>query len=195
MAFNGITSKEYEEITHGIANQVFNNKHSTDLQGAFGTNNKVTGASKYRHQIDVSVGNKSHLLMIECKCWNKKVTTEVLLTFAARVADIKESNTHRQVYGILVSTKGFDPGAVTLAAHFEIKLCLVTSPGDFYINYDDYGMAGQSDQLTITDRQVAIFRCTVCAGELVTDGGPWYCPGGHGHMDGNDFQVTSEASE
>ena len=97
--------------------------------------NRETGASGYRHQIDVSVRTATELHLIECKYWKRRVTPEALLSFAARVHDIRDANRGCVVNGAVATTKGHSEGVGTLAQYFDVTLQRVASAHEFAFLY------------------------------------------------------------
>lgn len=97
--------------------------------------NRETGASGYQHQIDVSVRTASELHLIECKYWKRRVTPEALLSFAARVNDIRQANPGCVVKGAVATTKGHSQGVGTLTQYFDVILQRVASAHEFAFLY------------------------------------------------------------
>lgn len=90
---------------------------------------KYLGKSGHRHQIDVSaefrVAGLKFLVLVECKCYSRKVGVDEVMEFASRIEDV---GAHK---GILVSTVGFQDGAATFAASKGIALVIVCDLGWF----------------------------------------------------------------
>jgi hypothetical protein len=113
--------------------------------------NRITGASGYAHQIDVSIQARTELHVIECKCWKRRVTGESVLTLLGRIHDIQAANPSLTVRGALATTKGFQRGAEKVASHYGILLQFVQSPSEFALRYKDRVHLGVADQATCTD--------------------------------------------
>ncbi|OLD89326.1 MAG: hypothetical protein DMD38_10780 [Gemmatimonadetes bacterium] len=122
---------------------------------AHGRGNKISGASGYPHQIDVSFAVQGEVHIIECKCWKKKVTPDAVLVLAARVHDIAGALRSQKVRGALATSRGCGPGATELASYFGIILQNATSPHDFVLTYRDRISAGVTESLTLAEHAVA----------------------------------------
>lgn len=88
------------------------------------------------YKIDVSYSLKlsgfDYLTLVECKYWNSYVTREKVGYFKAILDDLKAQK------GIIVTTKGFQKGAVTYAKSQNIGLVKITNSNYFerYSNFD-----------------------------------------------------------
>ena len=85
---------------------------------------KYEGMSGFSHEIDLSfecdvVGSRI-LTLVECKCYSSKVKAEEVLEFLGRIRDI---GAHK---GILVTTTGFQKGAVAIAKAHNIALVIAS---------------------------------------------------------------------
>src|ERR1051325_10140254 len=83
---------------------------------------KKTG---HNHEIDVSIelhiAGLTILILVECKYYKNKVEISDILEFAQRIDDISANK------GVLVSTVGFQPGAIKVADGYGIAL-VTTAP-------------------------------------------------------------------
>jgi len=116
-----------------------------------GRPSRETGASGYRHQIDVSVRTATELHLIECKYWKRRVTPEALLSFAARLHDIREANPGCAVKGAVATTKSHSEGVGMLAQYFDVTLQRIASAHEFAFIYkskipSDPGRASEADR-------------------------------------------------
>ena len=130
-----MNSAAYEELVASIAKHVFeavDELDETDI--GYGSKNRISGASGYHHQIDVSVPGISDLYLIECKCWAKPIPVEAVLAFFGRIQDINSSE-HRVVHGTVATTVGFQPGAEKVAKHFGIHLVKIKSEFSFALYF------------------------------------------------------------
>jgi hypothetical protein len=98
-----------------------------------GSKNRVTGASEYKHQIDVSLKVGEWIVLVECKRWYVRVGVQEVLVLASRAADIGERNPNRKLWISLVSTQGASKNARALARQFNIKLDTVHTPREYAI--------------------------------------------------------------
>jgi hypothetical protein len=81
----------------------------------------LRGKSGAPRQIDVAIrssqgGLISHLVLVECKYWRKRVKREQVDGLVTAIDDLNASR------GIIFSTEGFQEGAVTLAEHKGVEL-------------------------------------------------------------------------
>lgn len=126
----------YEFATSQIANKMTN---ITDLalDGLRGTGrkNRWKGASGYVHQIDVSLENQSHVLLVECKLHTRPATVKDVLCLLSRQIDISggqkslsDSNINaadgREVRAALVVIGKIQRGVMTLASHYRRQISL-----------------------------------------------------------------------
>ena len=129
-------SDEYENLVKQVVGSLLKAVEGLpDDSVEWGRRNHQTGASGYRHQIDVSVRTVTEIHLIECKYWKRRVTPEALLSFVARVRDTSETNPGRVVKGAVATTRGHSEGVRTLAEYFDVTLQRVASPDDFAILY------------------------------------------------------------
>jgi hypothetical protein len=118
-------------------------------------NRKIIGvASGHKHQIDIVVEFKFSkfkiVVLVECKKYGRKVGIDDVLEFAARIRDI---GAHK---GVIVSTSGFQEGALKIAHAHGIALVMV---GQFGISEDRFSFFSvcESPQATI-ERHSAFTR-------------------------------------
>jgi hypothetical protein len=84
------------------------------------------------------IGNVEYLTIIECKHWNTSISRDLVLTLDSKRNSLKA---HK---AIMVTSKGFQSGAISFAKTNSIGLFKVTQNGDiqtfsnFAGNYDDY---------------------------------------------------------
>lgn len=100
-----------------------------------GNANKLPGASGFRHQIDVSAMLGGDLALYECKRWGRNVGPSAVLTFAARVIDIRDANPGLQVHPYIVVNRALTKGAKNLAEHFKIDQLAVKSPTELVVSF------------------------------------------------------------
>jgi hypothetical protein len=82
----------------------------------------------------VSVQSHQDLILVECKYWNKNVPAHAILTFFARVYDIRPTF-NGQVHPVIVTKVGFQAGAEPLAAYYNINLQVIPSASAFGFMY------------------------------------------------------------
>ncbi|MGH9822444.1 MAG: restriction endonuclease [Blastocatellia bacterium] len=90
--------------------------------------NKFTGRSGQVHEIDVSVeftmSGLTFITLIECKHWQRPVGIEEVMVLKQRLEDIGAQK------GVLVSSRGFQKGAVVFAKSHGIALVLCSGRVD-----------------------------------------------------------------
>jgi hypothetical protein len=83
----------------------------------------LTGRSGAPRQIDVLIRHKQglyeHLVVVECKYWNSAVKRIHVDALATTIREVGASR------GVIFTTKGFQSGAITQAAHENIDLFVV----------------------------------------------------------------------
>jgi Restriction endonuclease len=96
----------------------------------------LQGRSGAPRQIDVLVRHKQglyeHLVVIECKYWNSPVERLHVDALATTIREVGASR------GVIFSTKGFQSGAVTQAAHDNIDLFTVRD-----LTAEEWGLPGR----------------------------------------------------
>lgn len=99
-------------------------------------NVQLTGKSGATRQIDVVIRQKQgyyeHLIIVECKYWNKPVERLHVDAFASAVDDLNASK------GVLFSTEGFQEGALIAGKHYGIDLYKVRELTD-----EEWGLPGK----------------------------------------------------
>jgi hypothetical protein len=92
---------------------------------------KYTGRSGEEYEIDVSytfsVANANYLTLVECKKWNSNVERTIVSAFKTVLDDI---GAHK---GIIVTTKGFQSGAIGAAEAYGIGLFKLSTTGHLNI--------------------------------------------------------------
>src|SRR5437016_5677354 len=82
-----------------------------------------------KHKIDLNytfeINNTRYLTVIECKCWKRRVTRNMTLTFNSVIESL---NAHK---GIMVTTVGYDSGAIAFAKEKGIALFKMTTTSTF----------------------------------------------------------------
>jgi len=86
----------------------------------------LLGRSKQPHQIDVywefKLAGITHQIAVECKEYKNTVSVGKVRDFYGALEDIGN------IYGIFVTTKGYQSGAITYAKHKDISLKVVQEP-------------------------------------------------------------------
>ena len=156
-----MNSSRYEHLVANLAGAIASGyAPKMEVRVNRGATNRVRGASGYSHQIDVTVQETGRLLLIECKCWNKKIDPEAVLAFAARVLDIRAAEDAREVTGRLVTTVGATDGVESLCKYFGIGVDNVTSEHEYALRIWSKAGFGSvvADQAVASDEFSAILR-------------------------------------
>jgi hypothetical protein len=99
--------------------------------GQLTRNRHFVGKSGHRHQIDIAIEIKvavlDLLVLIECKCYRRSVEVSDVLEFVSRLHDIGASK------GAMVTTVGFQEGAILLAKSHRVALITTTPERSFQI--------------------------------------------------------------
>jgi hypothetical protein len=116
-----------------------------------GAKNKIGGISGFLHQIDVSVKYGASLLLIECKCWKKKIDPVTVLAHHSRVLDIQKRNPSMSVRGAIASRRTSTAGVKKLAETYSIELDLVSNIDSYCVRVASVVKAMQTDQSVLGD--------------------------------------------
>jgi Restriction endonuclease len=107
--------RHWEQYQHQVAGLL------RELGFSTAVNDLITGANGAVHEIDVSarrtLAGIDLLWVVECKLWNRAIPKEKVATLQSIVADIGADR------GLLISEKGFQPGAHEMAKSKNITLC------------------------------------------------------------------------
>jgi hypothetical protein len=122
-------SDEYEKFVADIASSMSDTicrELGSTSKPTWGRENKVLGASGHQHQIDVSLDAGKYRFLVECKRYGSRpLSTDDLLTFAARKIDIEQAAPELVVYATMVSQRVVTRGAELIAKQFGIDLEVV----------------------------------------------------------------------
>jgi hypothetical protein len=175
-----MTAAEYETVVRDIAEALVSKATPPGPPEVYCGKAKLwPGASGYAHQIDVSLEGADYIVWIECKKWSSRVEVPAMLTFAARLVDLRAENTGKQCYGFMVTTCGFESGVKTIAVYFDVELYRVQSATDFAMQFRDRALVGASDSGVGMDEVSRVeVRCAACRAEMVLrdDGQTYVCP-------------------
>jgi hypothetical protein len=166
-----VNPQEYEQVLSQLVRAIYELAEGiAPEQVRYGSTNLWKGASSYQHQIDVSVLGPGNVLLVECKCWKEKVPVEKVLAFFGRIHDIGPAF-QGQIHPVIVTTKGFQPGAEMVARYYGIDLKIVRSATEFAIAYKNHTMFGVHDVAHISTYEAATVRrlCATCGTDLVPE--------------------------
>lgn len=151
-----MTPSEYEQLVADIVAGICAGAPELDgFHVSSGRKNRLSGASGYKHQIDVSLIGQENVYLIECKRWETKIGVQEIMVLAARATDIARAQQDTTVHPILASKIGGTRGAITLAAYFGIQLEVVRSAGAFGFRIGKNVRAGVAEHLVFGDRVTA----------------------------------------
>ena len=112
-------------------------------------NAHLVGRSGAPRQIDVLLRHKQglyeHLVVVECKYWNTAVERLHVDALATTVKEVGAAK------GVIFSTKGFQTGAITQAAHDNIELFTVRELTD-----EEWGLPGKVVDLFLQVNAVSV---------------------------------------
>jgi len=145
-----MTSSDYERLVHDVILELTRDSKALGYPLiAGGRQNKIPGASGFKHQIDVSLKTDQKLLLLECKYWKKAVDVEPVLVLASRLTDIRAANPDLQVSAGIVSTKSPTSGAKRLAKNFDVQLDEVSTPKAYILRIHERFFLRRTDSLTL----------------------------------------------
>jgi Restriction endonuclease len=112
--------RQYEQVTRAIYQQILN----LEMAQTVSVNHDVSVEGlTTRHQIDVywefKLGGVQHRVLVQAKNWNTRVSKGAVLTFKGVLNDIPGT------VGIMVTSKGYQKGALEVAAGYGITVCLL----------------------------------------------------------------------
>ena len=147
-----MTPDEYENVVADIVSGICQNAPELDgFRLGSGRSNRLSGASGYKHQIDVSLSGDNAIYLIECKRWKTKIGVEEVMVLAARATDIVQGTNGVPIQAILASKVGVTRGAKTLAEYFNIQLEVVRSAHEFGMRIGRNVRVGVASKLMVTD--------------------------------------------
>ena len=138
---------EYERVTGDSANSVFARAEGFPCEDVLvGAKSKWKGISGFTHQIDVAIQGDGDIIMVECKHWSHKaVKVEHLLTFIARITDIRQT-VERKLHPVMVISSRFQSGCHTLAKFYGVDLEIIKSALSFAFSYKGMSAVGISPE-------------------------------------------------
>ena len=137
MRENDISSSAYEEVVERLLKLAVQRDGHNDVQTH--RLRRYRGKSGHEHEIDVSfeltVAGLRFLIVAECKRYKRRVGIDDVMEFAYRIRDI---GAHK---GVLVTTSGFQDGAIDVAKSEGIGL-LIAARGTLHYymgsHYQEY---------------------------------------------------------
>lgn len=149
-------SRDYERLVHDLISELMlHSKAVSGIKILSGLKNKVSGASGFKHQIDVSIETNRALLLVECKYWTKAVDAEPVLVIASRLKDVRAANPGLQVEAGIVSTKRPTSGAQVLAHHFGIDFSVVSTPKEYAVLIGERFFVGRTESVPVSIIEIA----------------------------------------
>jgi hypothetical protein len=142
-----MNASDYERVTGEIANSVFARPEGSPcLNVKIGNKSKWQGQSGFVHQIDVAIEGDTDIIMIECKHWkNRCIKAEHLLTFIARIADIRPV-VQKKIHPVVVTPHKFQSGCHKLGRFYDVDLEIISSAGNFAFEYKGIRFVGIQPQ-------------------------------------------------
>lgn len=129
---------DYERVTSEIMRPIYERVHGRVPEPTLrhGDANEWVGASGFPHQIDASIEGPHRILLIECKHWEKPIGVEHVLTFVARIHDIRKANPSKDIHAHLVTKTGFTQPLRQFAEHYSITCDVIPDAGNFAVQYE-----------------------------------------------------------
>jgi len=149
-----MTPSEYEklfaEIVEGIRAR---DRRFEQLTIGSGNNNRIRGASGYKHQIDVSIDLPATktLYLVECKRWKRKIGVQEMLVLASRTNDIHNDRKEILVKPIIASQVGATPNAQLIAQWFDIQIDNVESAYEYGLQLGQSIFLALSEHVGVSD--------------------------------------------
>jgi hypothetical protein len=146
-----MTDDEYERLVHDRDWLGWGNARAPLERRKRGGKNTIIGASRFAHQIDVSVRAESFLVLVECKYWSRPVHDEAVLVLPSDLR-ISETPTRRWRFEPpWFSMKACTKGARVLAAYFGISLDVVSSIQEYGVRPRNQVFASLVENVSVTD--------------------------------------------
>jgi hypothetical protein len=142
--------KEYEELVRKLISELTQTVGTSCFCAITGgRKNKITGASGFAHQVDVSLKTGRALFLFECKYWGKPVDAEPVLVISSRLAHVRAANPNLEVKAAVISTKQPTAGAQILSRYFDVRLDVVATPSEYALLIRDQFYLGRTDLLSV----------------------------------------------
>lgn len=110
--------QELEDFVENVYSVLLHNEHLKNAK--IKKNHIEIGRSGAKHEFDVfyeiTIAGVSHKVAIECKNHNRKVTKGTLGEFQSKLDDCNN------ITGFMISSKGYQEGAIQLGKHYGIEL-------------------------------------------------------------------------
>jgi hypothetical protein len=149
---NNPDAQQYERLVGRLVNEI--RKRVPTLVGStlqVGSKCHIDGASGFSHQIDVGVQAPKHIVLVECKHWNKRIRVREVLVLVARQADIYAANPTSRVEALFATKIGASTGARRLAEYFAVDVGVVSSELEFALRIASHVSVGVSDGAIASD--------------------------------------------
>ncbi len=120
-----MTYREYELFVKEYFKTQLKNSFNTDIDVKHQENLKTVTNREYNIDLNYkfNVGGVDYLTIIECKHWKSTITRDLILTVKEKASDLAA---HKS---ILVTTKGFQSGAIEYAKEKGVGLIKMTTSG------------------------------------------------------------------
>lgn len=150
-------AQRYERLVGRLVDEI--RKLVPDLASSrlrIGSKCHVDGASGFAHQIDVAVESPSHIVLVECKHWTKRIRAQEVLVLKGRQADVQDANPGCRVEAFFATKLGATQHAGVLARHFGFDLGVVSSEKEFALRVGRHLSVGVADGLRASDSADAV---------------------------------------
>ena len=146
----------YEELFAALVRGLRQGSPLAHFHQASGRSNRHVGASRYPHQIDLSVASPTDLYLFELKCLNKSIGVEEVLVLASRRADIAAANPSLTVHASMVSLRRPSRNVPKLALHFQLELAIVEDIHSYGVSFSGNHFIGHVERANATDSCEAV---------------------------------------
>lgn len=169
-----LTGAEFEELVAKLVRALtVSVSRLAHVEIHAGSTNRLSGASGYSHQIDLSMNDEAQarLFIVEAKCWKEVVGVDAVLTLASRQADIQAHHPGLKVHASIVSTRPVSRGAAKLAKHFGIGTDTVATEAEFGLTFADQHFVGLVERVHLKDEASAeLWRpCSACGKQFAAE--------------------------
>jgi hypothetical protein len=128
---------QYEKLVHELVVAITRNTPLNKYVVNWGSANRISGASGYKHQIDLSLTDGDQLYLLELKCLDKSIGVSAMLLLASRLADIAGCHPSQKVTAMIVSRKRPSRNVKPLARHFGIQVGSIEDLQSYGLSFAD----------------------------------------------------------
>lgn len=146
-----LSGTQYEELARDLITTFEKSGGLVGYKVGFGPKNRLTGASGYAHQIDLSLLGSQQLFLFELKRFKKPIGVAEMLVIASRKRDISAAYSSRDISASLVSTQRPSRNVAPLAQFFGIKLEIVENIQSYGLSFAHEHFVGHVETIALSD--------------------------------------------